>query len=121
MIRCPRATRFLRIEHSPPTPEGAARDTPPDNCTAAVPCAGGHAGGQAGSQAGSHAGGHAGSQAGSPSRPGGVAVPRVARFSRSISIAGVTTSVSTVAMTRPPAMALESSVQYCVDGAPKTI
>jgi len=55
---------------------------------------------------------HAG--AGLPSR----AASRATRSRRSISIAGVTTSVSTVATTSPPAMALDSSVQYCVEGAP---
>ena len=41
-----------------------------------------------------------------------------ARFSPNINIAGVTTSVRTVAMTKPPAMADDSSVHNCVDGAP---
>ena len=39
-------------------------------------------------------------------------------FSPSISIAGVTINVSTVATTSPPAMAEESSVHHCVEGAP---
>ena len=44
--------------------------------------------------------------------------PRFARFSPSINIAGVTTSVRIVATTNPPAMAEDSSVHHCVDGAP---
>lgn len=47
-----------------------------------------------------------------------VAFDRVARFSPSISIAGVTTKVRTVATTNPPAMADDSSVHHCVEGAP---
>ena len=37
---------------------------------------------------------------------------------KSISIAGVTTSVSTVEKARPKTMALDSEIHHCVDGAP---
>jgi hypothetical protein len=43
---------------------------------------------------------------------------RWSRRSPKISIAGVTTNVSTVAMTKPPTMADDNSVHHCVDGAP---
>jgi hypothetical protein len=43
---------------------------------------------------------------------------RFARRSPSINMAGVTTNVSTVATTNPPAMAEDSSVHIWVDGAP---
>lgn len=52
---------------------------------------------------------------------GSAALPatvRLARFSPSTSMDGVTISVSTVAKTNPPAMALDSSVHHWVDGAP---
>lgn len=44
--------------------------------------------------------------------------PRRAFFSPSISIAGVTIRVRTVAITKPPAMAELSSVHHWVEGAP---